>query len=1389
MMTPTLSLPESSDSAASQRFAVRILRRTKQNLFFVFAAVLVVSAPSLDAQTVFPATPVGNTATASVSVLLPSGGTVNTVEVLTMGVPNLDYTAASGGGSCSGQTFGANQSCSVSVVFGPQYPGVRNGAVVLLGSGNAVLGTTFLTGIGQGGLAIAVPGTISIAAGTEGQWTQLGDNQLATQADLYLPSGLALDGAGDLFIADSNHNRVREVIANGANKGNIITVAGDGDAGYNASATVAIDAPLNIPTSVAIDGAGNLYIADTNNNVIREVNLALGTISTVAGNAQPGFSGDGGAATSAMLNSPRGVSVDAAGNLYIADTGNDVIREVSGGQINTVAGQGTVAGNTGDSGLAVQALLNAPYAVTFDPSGNMYIADSGNNRVRVVHGRSIYEFAGNGTAGYAGDNGFATSAELDAPFGVSSDAAGNVYIADARNYVVRRVADGTITTVAGNYASGVFNDGKGGFTYGNGQSGEKYTGNGIATGAPNGVTGAGIYAPYAVVVDPSGNLLIAEYYDQIVREVNATQATLFFSPQLWENEVSGPLTAKIENIGNESLIATGVQTDANAQYYPASTTCPSFNLGVNAFCTVGAEFAPTTSGNPVVGNVTLATPGPNASIDIATVGEALAQNQVSVVLTSTPNPSAFGANVTFTVNVNQAPSSTDGTPTGTVTFSDTFNGATGPIGTTQTLVKGVATLQLNNLAVGTHVITASYGGNIYYQPSTSNTLAQGVNEQVAVVLINSSGNNPSILGQNVTFQATVTISGGIALNNSVSFYNGATYIGSGVPNASGVASFTTAALPLGSDSITASYADSNNVSGTSAHLIQKVEQQTQTSLSSNLNPSLHGNPVTFTAVVTATGSAAPTGTVTFYDGATQIGTGTLATTGANTAAATYTSSTLTVGTHSITATYGGDSGDFGSTSAAAISQVVQDATTLTVVSASVNPSVAGAKVTFTAAVTVTAGGGVPTGSVSFFNGTTLMGTGTLNGTGAATYSTATLPVGGPYLITANYAGDTNNTGSTSAALSFSVVQATTTVQLSASATAVTEATPVTLTATVKGTGGVPTGNVTFMNGGTNIGGGTINAGGVATLTISTLAVGTHTITAVYGGDTDDAGSTSPAESITVGAFTSQTELATSATTVGSGQPLSLLTVTTSSGGGAVTGTVTYMSGTTTLGTATIGSGNSSAITLGNLAAGSYTIVAKYGGDASNEPSTSNAVNVTIGPTSDFTELLSPTSLTIPTTQYGITTIALASENGFTDTMALGCSSVPFSVTCSFSNNDVTLGANGKASVQLTVDTNSPLVGGGQAKNEMPGPRSGMLAACVFPGAAAFGLAFWRFRKRHAVLRVLTLLAVLAGTTLMMNGCGGLSLNSAKAGTYTIQITATGTQSGVSHVANLTVQVQ
>jgi sugar lactone lactonase YvrE len=227
----------------------------------------------------------------------------------------------------------------------------------------------------------------------------------------------------------------------------ISTFAGGGSSlGDNGPAT---SAQLSSPLGVAVDAAGNLYIADTNNNRIRKV--SGGVITTVAGNGTAGFSGDSGPATSIQLNAPSGVAVDTAGNLYIADTNNNRVRKVSDGIITTVAGNGTL-GFSGDGGSATSAQLKEPWGVAVDTAGNLYIAEPYSYRVRKVSGGIITTVAGNGTPGISGDGGPATSAELNVPMCVVVDAAGSLYIADLRNNRVRRL---TMTPVPFIYPNGI----------------------------------------------------------------------------------------------------------------------------------------------------------------------------------------------------------------------------------------------------------------------------------------------------------------------------------------------------------------------------------------------------------------------------------------------------------------------------------------------------------------------------------------------------------------------------------------------------------------------------------------------------------------------------------------------------------------------------------------------------------------------------------------------------------------------------------------------------------------------------------------------------------------------------------------------------------------------
>ena len=286
-------------------------------------------------------------------------------------------------------------------------------------------------------------GVISTVAGN-GTPGYSGDVGLATAAQLNGPSSIAVDTAGNLFIADFSNNRVRMVTTGGV----ISTVAGNGTPGYSGDVGLATAAQLNGPYSVAVDTAGNLFIADFYNNRVRKVTPS-GIISTVAGTGTYGFSGDGGPATSAQLYYPYSLAVDAAGNLFIADFSNSRIRKVTpSGIISTVAGTGTY-GFSGDGGPATSAQLEYPSGVAVDTAGDLFIADgpnvslfgiTGNQRIRkVTIGGIISTVAGNGGQGFSGDGGPATSAQLNNPSAVAVDTAGNLFISDTSNNRVRRV--------------------------------------------------------------------------------------------------------------------------------------------------------------------------------------------------------------------------------------------------------------------------------------------------------------------------------------------------------------------------------------------------------------------------------------------------------------------------------------------------------------------------------------------------------------------------------------------------------------------------------------------------------------------------------------------------------------------------------------------------------------------------------------------------------------------------------------------------------------------------------------------------------------------------------------------------------------------------------------
>ncbi|WP_158849381.1 T9SS type A sorting domain-containing protein [Algibacter sp. L1A34] len=294
---------------------------------------------------------------------------------------------------------------------------------------------------------IATDGTITTVAGVVGNCSFDGDGGPANVAKLDFPSGLGVDANGNLYISDRNNHRIRKVATNGI----ITTVAGNGTDGDSGDGGQATAANLDTPTDVAVDATGNIYISDWYNHKIRKINTS-GVISTYAGTGDSGFSGDNGLATAAKLKSPDGIAVDADGNVYFSDRSNDRIRKIStSGIITTVAGKGGFNAFSGDGGQATDAEFNDPNGIALDATGNIYVVDRDNHRVRKIGTDGIINtIVGTGTTGYSGggyngDGQIGTATLLNKPTGIAIDNSGNVIFADYNNHRIRKLASSSLS--------------------------------------------------------------------------------------------------------------------------------------------------------------------------------------------------------------------------------------------------------------------------------------------------------------------------------------------------------------------------------------------------------------------------------------------------------------------------------------------------------------------------------------------------------------------------------------------------------------------------------------------------------------------------------------------------------------------------------------------------------------------------------------------------------------------------------------------------------------------------------------------------------------------------------------------------------------------------------
>jgi hypothetical protein len=1231
----------------------------------------------------------------------------------------------------------------------------------------------------------------------------------ATQSELDLPGAAVLDGAGNLYIADSGHNRIRMVCASATSAtiagttctglGIISTIVGNGNPAYTGDGGPASDASVNSPGFVALDGAGNLYIADSGNNAVRMVNAATGVITTVAGNvngtvcaAKSDSVGDACLATQATLNQPQGVTLDGNGNMYIADTNNHRIREVNAATnvIYTIAGTGA-GGYNGDNIPAGTAELNAPYAVAFDLSGNMYIPDSANNRVREVQAVSdvvtassnIIPFAGSGstgavTAACGAPPQAATQAIVWAPSGVAVDAAGNVYIAETQYSTIQKV----------NSATGLISN---------------YIQSGCGQSYVNGAFGTWtLYGPTGLYLDSLGDLYVADTLDMVVREVQSNDVALDFGTPVRQTAVSSTLTQTVENDGNAALELTTIVAATNAEIDPtvANSCTDSEALAVNLQCEVGAVFAPSdtpvlTVNTPetpsiyVAENTQPTLPAINSPLDIELVGTAAPTGSTTTTVASNSNPSDFGQSVTFTVTVNAAPGT--GSLTGTVNISDTFGGNTTSLALGLSLnASGVATFSTSTLAVGQHSIIASYNSSndpTHFSSTSTPALVQTVLEGTAVSITSSV--NPSAAGQSITFTATVTSSGGgVNPAGTVTIFDGSTALSTLTLGASGVVTYTTSALAYGPHPITAVYNGSASTqvqSSTSPVLNQDVQTATAIAVVSSLNPSTYGASVTFSATVTSNATSPATGTVSFLDNGVSIGTGTVAGTPG---AATFSTSSQTVGTHSITVTYAGDNYRAASSSAAPLNQVVNQASTVTAVSATPTPGVAETPETISATVALAVGTAIPAGTVTFTSAGTNLGSAPLNSSGAAII-TPTLAAGS-YQIVATYSGNASIGGSASAPLAYSVVGATTQTSLTVTPSPALILAPITFTATISGNDPTPTGSVNFLANGVIIGTSTLNSSGVATFSDSALPAGSYSMTAVYLGNSNDATSTSPAVSETVGTIPTTTVLGTVTNSGTNSEVILVATVVSEGTGMAPTGTVTFYNGTASLGTETLDS-SGVAIAAPNFVSGTnYNVDAVYNGDASHSASTSQMVSVagTAGSGIGFTVTVTPATVSVESSQNITVNVTVTSIGSSTDTVDLGCASLPSVVNCHFASVSLNLPAGGTVSTQLTIDTNNPLSGGTTAMNRRAGAGRFSLAGLFLPLSLGFGGIFWRLRRRNPGIFTIALILVLTAAAFVATGCNSFSQASAAPGTYVIQVTGTGTTTNVIEYQNVTLDI-
>ncbi len=695
-------------------------------------------------------------------------------------------------------------------------------------------------------LLSANDGLITTIAGT-GQGGSLATGIPATTAQLITPDGICADASNNLFIADSGNNRVVRV---DAVTGLLTLVAGNGAASSTGDGGPAALASINHPMGVALDGAGNLYISEIQGYRIRRVDAQTGVITTIAGTGTSGFNGDGGPAQSAAVNNPVGIAFDSNGNLYFVDMGNSRVRRIDAqtGTITTVAGNGTTT-SAPDGVLAAAAGLAQPVWVALDRSNGVLISEIGAKRIRRVDPLSgiLTTVAGNGNANFTGDGVPATSAGIGTAVGLLAAPNGNLFIADGTGRI--RLVDavtGYITTVAGNGTGphGMSSAAAGGGGGGGGTPTPPCSSTVAGDNGPASI--ATIDGAFGMQLTSDGNLLISDALDCRIRRINLpspypyTNTTLSTNATILQPNQVVMLTATVSPIGFSGVPTGGIQFVDNSWGIVTVLGTAALNGGTATFFTslgsitnrsVMAIYSGDTSFNG------------SGSAEIALTQSSASKYVATVTLSANQTPSLLGAPSIFTVTVTPPPGAATA-PSGPVVLLD---GQT--LAATANLVNGVATLSDVFTTPGTHTLTAIYLGDNNYSQISSAALAQPVGGPASQVSITSSAPN-STYGQPV--QITISVFPSTATGTIQLIVDQVPIPGSGQLINGSVVAQPNPPLAAGSHTITAVYSgDANNPPATSATFIQNVAKATPTfTVTSSQNPSVAGQAVTLTVTMT-----------------------------------------------------------------------------------------------------------------------------------------------------------------------------------------------------------------------------------------------------------------------------------------------------------------------------------------------------------------------------------------------------------------------------------------------------------------------------------------------------------------------------------------------------------